>query len=524
MTTVISGRVWIILWVCLIFLNLILRIPVTSHEIGNDTFLYHALANSISTFGYAKWWINPLSIFGLYPYSSASATLFIVSGISQCTGMQMEWTIFLFALLLGMLSIFTSHLLAGIIINDRIFKFLVTFIFSTSQSILESSTWNISTRGLFIVLLPLFVYLLLKTRTYNLKYIVLFLCLFMLLVATHNLFYLIIPIVIIYIILRVIYKPSDQLRVNILLQYTQGILILSLLISLFIFSYYHQNSLDQIIQLNITLARYFGIFIIFTISGIVFISFKHNKTFEEWFLILCIFFILPFSTQITYFKHFAAIFLLLAAGFGLLNLANSSTNNKKTVYSIFVGFFLFSVVFSGYFQFWSTNVGGEFRYFERYMEESEYKPNIWINNYTNGTVICNEGLLGRRLIAFSEVPILTGEVTDIVYGLINIDQMETKIISPKTIEFYAGSPIKLVNDSSAWNWQKLMRVSYDDERWGKPLISKYNIRYAVENNRVYEKYVFGLIHESEFFKSLHKSEGNKLFDNGHVSILYLPKL
>ena len=171
-----------ILLACLLALNMILRYPATPHEIGWDTFGIHILANSISEFGWAKWLVHPLSIGGFYPNSYASAVPFLVSGISQCTGIDMEWTVWLSSTLMGFFAIFFAYILAGAIRDEDLFKFLVAFGYSVAPGLLYFSTWQLSTRGLFIVLLPLFIYLLLKTRD-SLKYVPLAIILFMVLVC-----------------------------------------------------------------------------------------------------------------------------------------------------------------------------------------------------------------------------------------------------------------------------------------------------------------------------------------------------
>src|SRR3990170_5455428 len=112
MSTSFSMRVWILLWICLILLNVIMRIPITPHEIGYDSFLIHFIADSISTYGHAKWWIHPLSIVGLYPFSYASALPFYLSGVSQSLSLEMEQTIWVVLLSLGILSSFTAYLMA----------------------------------------------------------------------------------------------------------------------------------------------------------------------------------------------------------------------------------------------------------------------------------------------------------------------------------------------------------------------------------------------------------------------------
>ena len=165
----------------LIILNIIIRIPSVSHEIGIDSFTIHVLANSVSAFGEAKWWVHPLSIGGFYPCSYASAVPFILSGIAQCTDIDMEKVIWIFCLIIGLLSAAIAYIMAGQIKNDDSFKFLISFSYSLSPALLVF-TWDASTRGLFIVLFPLFVYLLLKIRTCILKCSMLGFILFILLI------------------------------------------------------------------------------------------------------------------------------------------------------------------------------------------------------------------------------------------------------------------------------------------------------------------------------------------------------
>jgi len=106
-----SKKMKIILFSLLIALNLVLRIPFYPHEYGADSFVIHILGNSVSEFGCAKWWVNPLSVVGLYPYSECSAVPFILSGISQTTGIDVEHVILLFCIILGLLTIFAAYIL-----------------------------------------------------------------------------------------------------------------------------------------------------------------------------------------------------------------------------------------------------------------------------------------------------------------------------------------------------------------------------------------------------------------------------
>lgn len=183
-----TKRTCYILIAFLIMLNIVFRYPTTPHETGADSFFIHSLANSITNNGYAKWILHPLSFFGLYPISYASAVPFTLSGMSQTLGVETEISILIFSIIIGVLGTFGAYLLAGEIIDDDRFKVIVAFAFSLSPLILKFTMWTASTRGLFIALLPLFLWCILKSlnKHHKWKYIGLSIFLFVLLGATHR--------------------------------------------------------------------------------------------------------------------------------------------------------------------------------------------------------------------------------------------------------------------------------------------------------------------------------------------------
>ena len=84
-----------ILFALLIFLNIIIRYPITQHSFGTDSFFIYTLATSISEHGYAKWVIHPLSLLGVYPLSYSSMYPFLLSGTSISTDLSIEYIIFI---------------------------------------------------------------------------------------------------------------------------------------------------------------------------------------------------------------------------------------------------------------------------------------------------------------------------------------------------------------------------------------------------------------------------------------------
>ena len=92
------------LFAFLVVINIALRYPFTPHQGGGDVFNINFMATSITKEGCAKWIIHPASYAGMYPYSYPSSVPFLFSMISQATGLNMEWTVWLSSTIFGVLS------------------------------------------------------------------------------------------------------------------------------------------------------------------------------------------------------------------------------------------------------------------------------------------------------------------------------------------------------------------------------------------------------------------------------------
>ena len=507
----------------LVLVNFVMRIPSVPHETGNDGFTIHILANSVSLFGYAGWWAHPSSVFGFYPYSYASAVPFILSGISQCTGIDMEVAIWMFCIIIGLFSVFTAYLLAGVIWNNDIFKFLIAFVYSLSPGILTFSTWDVSTRGLFIVLLPLFIYLLLKIRESIMKFGVLFLILFILLMATHHYVFLTIPAIFSFIILAIFNKSKGCIKsVKISLNFTNIAFIIAF-IAMFLMPFFTRifgvSSRYLWIQLMLeNNIRYTGIIVIFAIGGFAYLSLKHDKSFGEWFFLLSLLCLTPLLYILTYMHYFIIIFGSVLIGISLSNITNIvkvDKQKKKYALAIIMIILLISVSFSGFYQHWRTHKGkataGEW-----YMDEETYSGALWIreNVNMNKRLVGNDDLTCRRIFAVSEVPTLVGMGSDcmLTYGFTKITDINITKNSPLTIRFYQDNPYvkdpHSIDIGSSFYW---LQNSAIDSEVGSAIVSRFNLSYAIENKNAYS---------GAFIQSLHEKRNN-IFNNGKIKIWYL---
>lgn len=506
--------------ILLILLNFIIRIPSIPHENGVDSFSIHILANSVSNFGHAEWWAHPSSIFGFYPYSYASAVPFMLSGISQLTGIEMDSVIWIFSVIIGLFSIFTAYILAGIIINGDLFKFLVAFSFSLSPGILSFSTWDSSTRGLFMMLLPLFIYILLKiysSTTYGdiIKFISIFIIYFILLMATHHYIFMTAPVILGFIIVilftklklyKIIKIPNNIINIAFILCFLS--LFVIPFFTGFLIKYGRYTQIYDIISNTI---RYGGILIpFFAIPGLIYLSFKNNKGFGEWFMLVTILILTPLIYQETYAHFFMIIFESLLIGISIQNSAKNIFNTKKYASLLVMLLLIISVVFSGFYQHWRSG-----QVYEWYMDEHTYNGGLWIkeNIVNDNRLVGYDELTGRKMFAISEKPTLVGQspASMLTYGFVTLEGSNITMNSPLTTNFYLDNPFKLnsirnnpENEYYFLSHQKLGN-GFSDK-----IIKMHNISY-VYNNGYYE---------NEFIHSIKESKTN-IYDNGKIRIWYL---
>lgn len=497
--------------ILLILLNFIIRIPSVPHEMGNDGFTIHILANSVSISGYAGWWAHPSSIFGFYPYSYASAVPFIISGISQVTGVEMEIVVWAFSVIIGLFSAFTAYILAKIIWDNDIFKFLVAFSYSFSPGILNFSTWDISTRGLFFVLLPLFIYFLIKilkskTKSDLIRISLLFFTLFVLLMATHHYIFMTIPIIISFIIVAM----SDKLGIHRFFKTSDYEINITFLLGLFamlfipfftgmLISGSRYGALNGLLENGI---RYSGVLFIFTIPGLIYLSFKNNKKLEEWFVLFTLLMIMPLLYQETYIHYFIIILSSVFLSIAMINVIEIGKKKKYAIYFVII-MLLISTSFSSYFQHWNSRGKPKF-----YMSETKYNVGLWAkeNINVNKNLVAYDELTGRMVLAVSEVPTLLGDAPDamLTYGFINKTKINVSMNSPFRKEFYTDNPYILISREDAYEDYYGLRY-YPIDKAGV-LLHRYNLSYVIINS---------LTADNLFINTVQEIKDN-IYNNGQI--------
>ena len=473
-----SNRNKVILFSCVIILNCILRLQVVSREIGYDSIEMHVMTNSLSEFGYARWFLDPLSIVGMYPASYTSAMHFLLSGISQTTNMEMNSVIFIYCIFLGILSFFISYIMAGIFIDDDVFKFLTGFCFSTLPGVLSYSTWTIPTRGLFVILAPIAVYLMLKLiMKFSIRNIFLLLFFSALLFATHHLFYFLIPVFISFFIVFIIFKTKFSYFLLIkekifnkfynkrLSEHFTTLCILMGFSFMYAIPFVTKRFLEtsRYDPIYIGYIRYIGLISIFAIGGLFYLIFKSNKNPKEWFIITSLMLLMVFIYKITYMKWFLPIIVVLFTSIGLFNLIKVLKVKDKPIYIISI-ILILSVSISGYYQFLHGEEGG-------IIKDSTFSTGKWIKNYISGNCISNSEMGGRRVCSISETHFFDTSTRIVqTYGFININISDYERYPITSDDFWLSGYKGRDTGSDMW---------HSFHKGWTPL-DNYNISYIVE--------------------------------------------
>jgi len=366
-----TDRVFFLAVVAVIALNIIIRYPVVPHQLGVDSFFIHYLAGVIGSEGKIPWLLSILSLFGLYPYSYPSGIPILLSELHLVTGCELEVIIYLFALVMGLLGLGTSYLLAGEFFQGRGKQLLFACIYSLSPLALKYTIWTASTRGAFLMLLPLALWSLIRfCRTWSIPYLLVTILLYSVLWSVHRLFTLLIPITLFCILL---YKGKNLIPVRILKEHERVCMILVLLAIVITFILYalqfvnfaiaYDNSGDYwglryfsfagipgwvnyLMGNLIELGARFVLLIPLAIIGLFYFLQPGVVKTNEWFLLVVTLFFIPFIGLSIQIYQILLPFICLLATYGIFVLLRNRKGSLFTVaaYSFLIAILILSSV------------------------------------------------------------------------------------------------------------------------------------------------------------------------------------
>ena len=513
---IISKKNKYFLLLLLFILNVIIRIPSIPHEKGVDSFFLHLLATSLSLYGEARWWINTYSIFGFFPFSYPSATIFSLSGIEQVANVSMEHSILFYCILLGLFSMFSMYLFAGVLYNNFLFKYIASMFFSLSQGVLLYTTWEVGERGVFFIFLPFFVYLLLKDKTSNLKKVFLSLILIVFLFATHHFAFFLFPLLMVYLYLNLI-KACNIKRLSGQGIYIYIIMLMTVLITPFFTGLFIEGGSRYawIIDAFTTTSRWLGPLIFFAFGGLIYILLKKEKSLGEWYILISLLIVTPMLYSQIYGKFLILPLLVIFISIAVMNVLRLDLKRKKNLKIFLVFIILLTASFSSFFN--HVRLSDSSSYW--YMSDETYSGGIWAKNYapegSHAIAACGSGgiidsLNSRRISAIAEGHFIVPSqgAADLAYGLVGNNDIKYVNNSFLSKEFYFEGPYTSQEEqflSGSTDW--ILEQEDINIKKIKEMIHNRNITYILE----------GMHQGYNIMPSVYNTK-NRIYDSGSFKI------
>ena len=464
----------------LVALNLLLRFPRTEHETGVDSFFIHNLATAITEQGRAAWIINPLGYFGWYPLSYPGSGPFLISGLAQVADITGEGSILALSLLYGVLGPLVGFLMARAFRNDDLFALSTALIFSLAPRFMSFTLWSASTRNLFMVLIPVFLWALVRGyRRPTRSNLIVLASVLVVMLATHRLTILLAVIVLAFVMAYVFILLHGVSRVRfprLLLSRTVrtwtprfAVIAIAAIAAFMLFGTqvldeYAAGEIcsgtslqDRVCNLGVSITRSVGLVLPFVVVGVLVVVREHNKGFMEAFLVFSLLALIPTLFLRQYTGFYILPFLALFGAFGVVGLLRAAKKHPRAGKAVVVASI---VAISGF------AVGILEVEIERSSSVSSatYSTGLFLQSLPGGNFVANEGLTGVRVAAISGrsgLPVggagTTAQSPELlvmgVYEPTEITELADRIpLQELTIEH--DSPFKIDEINSLLDWQE----------------------------------------------------------------------
>jgi MFS family permease len=395
---------------------------------------------------------------------------------------------------------FTAYILAGRLFPNFSFKYGVALFFSIAPGVMLFSTWEVSARGLFIVLLPLFIYLLLS-EIQVLKKILLLILLFVFQFAVHHYGFVLIPIICIYIGIIVLEKTSYLKKLNPYSHY----LIAFLIIAFIVYPFLTRSLIDSgsryswLITSALTIIRQVGPVVILAAGSLFYLLLKKEKSRNDLLLLSMLTLFIPTIYSHTYGAFMLLLFIVLFIGVAFANIT-SMLENKRHVSVVLISIILFSTIFASYYNHNRTGVSDAYWY----MGQDTHAAGMWGRNYIppNSYGLDTAFETGRMFAISEGHPITpTHSAANLAYGFINESSIEYVQVSYLDKTFYFEGPYIVKSGTTVAGRMEWLRQT------ARTVEDLNGFPYFVQDN-YYFKPVVRVVSESY----------NKIYENPRITI------
>jgi len=541
-------------------LIILFKYPHVPHEYGKDSFVVHGMAMNLKDLNFAPWLIHPSSAYALYPFSYAPGMGFILTSLSDLTGLSVELTVLLFTIVISLVGAYGMFMFASEVNNRFEVKFIAGFLFAFTPAVTTWTTWTISTRGSFICLMTVLLWALSRTinARHKLKPFLVGLTFLLILPTIHH-FALLFPIILLAYLSSYLTVLALEYTGRVSVYFRENVIIASMIIFAFmIFLFYLQASSidiyaphldyfrvwyiygekDSPVTMAVNIMVYYGmamgILMLYGGVGLANILGKIDKTRVEWTLLFLIIFFAVFLADKTYLKMFVVPLFLPLAALGIVALMGK-LEYRRTLFTFLTGVLLMAAVYYGSFateQFSDVRTVDETGY-HHYMDEGPYNTAIYLRHTVyqkDGPIaIHNDAVDKRRISGISGIPMLYLEENQVMVVFPDIlDEVDIKKYSIQEMYFEHHDHRYYVD------WANSSQKGYDDYHyivdtyWNntriEPVLQENKVQWAIVYTYFPEEHgksSHPFVNEpSRFFTSLPEKRYN-IYENDYERIYFL---
>ncbi|MEM4260310.1 MAG: hypothetical protein QXG00_03665 [Candidatus Woesearchaeota archaeon] len=507
----------------ILLLNVLIRIPLTISETGTDSFLIHSIAASIYDTQYIAYSLHPLSMFGYYPYSYASAVPILLTEFSKISGIELNFVVIAFGILCSIIGIFSMMLLSRLLLDDDLFVIFSVFFYSYSLSYLYWTNYSVATRGFFLSILPFYIYvfykLLLEKKT---KYLVLSILLLIVLALTHHLFLFVLGYSIIFGISYLIYVSQIFTKyVNRISPFITGSIFATIIILITLLPYYlsifsnislyNVSIIKNIFTDLIIYLRAVGFHIILSFICFVWILFKKEKKFIDITLLCSLIFFAFFIKATIYIPQVLLLLFSITAAYALISFI--SIFKKQTQVKIFFGLVLIIVSTATLFQIWHPAIINPRAGIQgRSADLIDIQLGYWVIENIDGNVINTDYITQMRLSSMSYCQFIFWGENAVSCNLIKKTDINITRLSIFNYKSLLDYPYK-VYPSEFENYIRWVVSAFDISQYRtSKFFYQFNIKALIINNKLPTRNL-------KLPSSL--TYNNKIYDSGNYEIVYL---
>lgn len=202
---------------CLLLVNLVLRVPRGPNILGDDTFVVVSLARMLNDGYFENWTMSVFSLVGLYPFVSYSIGLPLIVALMFSFGFSIESTAIILSITTTVVGTVGSYYLGSDLFDKPEDILIFSFFYSIGGYFFYQMTYyTIHPRGVFLAIMPWFLLMSLRylriRRTNNLTKAI---GLFILLLLTHQIAVFLLVYAGIFILYKLVHHViEDLMRTN----------------------------------------------------------------------------------------------------------------------------------------------------------------------------------------------------------------------------------------------------------------------------------------------------------------------